>query len=149
MAAAAVLSPELVLVAPPEEAAYARSLLPDPPFYAVTPLAAARPAPAAAPADAGGIDLSRIAFTIYSGMLAGVASLVIAAISVHEVRVAGADDAYAQPASRKTPPRARVLYESWPACNTSSVASGRAANRNGTNVVPRPGDTCMTVPPRR
>ena len=28
--------------------------------------------------------------------------------------------------------------------STSSVASGRAPKRNGTNVVPSPGDTCMT-----
>ena len=31
---------------------------------------------------------------------------------------------------------------------TSSVASGRAKKRNGTNVVPRPGETCITVPSR-
>src|SRR5215203_77389 len=31
---------------------------------------------------------------------------------------------------------------------TSSVASGRAKNRNGTNVVPSPGETCITVAPR-
>ena len=29
---------------------------------------------------------------------------------------------------------------------TSSVASGRAKKRNGTKVVPRPGETCITVP---
>ena len=33
-------------------------------------------------------------------------------------------------------------------CSTSSVASGRAKNRNGTNVVPSPGETCI-VPPGR
>ena len=30
---------------------------------------------------------------------------------------------------------------------TSSVTSGRAKSRNGTNVVPRPGDTCSCVAP--
>src|SRR5262249_46703387 len=30
-------------------------------------------------------------------------------------------------------------------CSTSSVASGRAKNLNGTNVVPRPGDTCIVA----
>ena len=29
--------------------------------------------------------------------------------------------------------------------STSSVTSGRAKNRNGTNVVPVPGETCMTA----
>ena len=33
-------------------------------------------------------------------------------------------------------------------CKTSSVASGRAKNLNGTNVVPSPGETCIVVPPR-
>ena len=33
-------------------------------------------------------------------------------------------------------------------CSTSSVTSGRAKKRNGMNVVPRPGDTCIHVPAR-
>jgi hypothetical protein len=33
-------------------------------------------------------------------------------------------------------------------CNTSSVASGRARNRNGTKVVPSPAETCMSAPSR-
>ena len=32
---------------------------------------------------------------------------------------------------------------------TSSVTSGRAKKRNGTNVVPRPGETCSVTPPSR
>ncbi len=32
---------------------------------------------------------------------------------------------------------------------TSSVASGRAKKRKGTNVVPSPGETCIVVAPRR
>ena len=31
-----------------------------------------------------------------------------------------------------------------PGCSTSSVASGLAKKRNGTKVVPRPGETCIT-----
>src|SRR6266511_596545 len=34
-------------------------------------------------------------------------------------------------------------------CSTSSVASGRAAKRKGTNVVPSPAETCITPPGRR
>ena len=44
----------------------------------------------------------------------------------------------------------RAYYElatlHHPDRRTSSVASGRAKKRNGTNVVPRPAETCMTVP---
>ena len=35
------------------------------------------------------------------------------------------------------------------ALSVSSVASGRAKNRIGTNVVPRPGETCIVIPSRR
>ena len=37
----------------------------------------------------------------------------------------------------------------WVRFVRSSVASGRAKNRKGTKVVPSPGETCMTVLPRR
>ena len=36
-----------------------------------------------------------------------------------------------------------------PDSRTSSVASGRARKRNGTNVVPRPGETCSVAAGRR
>ena len=47
-------------------------------------------------------------------------------------------------------PRRRADHGSCsPRRRSSSVASGRARNLNGTNVVPRPAETCITVPPRR
>src|SRR5439155_19138548 len=70
-----------------------------------------------------------------------------------------------RPPSARLPPDALVTYgrrglerQLRQACKTwrhhldrrtSSVASGRAKNRNGTKVVPSPGDTCIAVGPRR
>src|SRR4029079_3017965 len=38
-----------------------------------------------------------------------------------------------------------AVHQSLGDCRTSSVASGLARKRNGTNVVPSPGETCITV----
>src|SRR5262249_40898706 len=42
-----------------------------------------------------------------------------------------------------------AFHQSAADSRTSSVASGLARKRNGTKVVPRPGETCMTVAPVR
>src|SRR4051794_10829583 len=42
-----------------------------------------------------------------------------------------------------------VAFHHAPDLRTSSVASGRAKKRNGTKVVPSPGETCIVVAPRR
>src|SRR5206468_1477610 len=58
--------------------------------------------------------------------------------------VADARRSFQRRASEACDPRGHPCLSS-----TSSVASGRAAKRNGTNVVPSPAETCMTPPGRR
>jgi hypothetical protein len=85
MAVALPISPELVLVAPPEEAAHARALLPDP-----LDLRPEAPAVAvAAEGEQGGSALGAAAVIVYSGLLLAAVMFVLVAIVVHEVRFAG------------------------------------------------------------
>jgi hypothetical protein len=85
MAVALPISPELVLVAPPEEAAHARSLLPDPVDLRHDPA----PAAAVAEGEHGGSALGAAAVIVYSGLLLAAVMFVLVAIVVHEIRFAG------------------------------------------------------------
>jgi hypothetical protein len=85
VAVAFPISPELVLVAPPEEAAHARSLLPDPLDFQ---LEAVSPAAAAADENVRSA-FGAVAVILYSGLLLAAVMFVLVAIVVHEIRFAG------------------------------------------------------------
>jgi hypothetical protein len=86
MAVALPISPELVLVAPPEEAAHARALLPDPVDLRHEPAPAAA---VVAEGEHGGSALGAAAVIVYSGLLLAAVMFVLVAIVVHEIRFAG------------------------------------------------------------
>lgn len=81
------ISPELVLVAPPEEAALARSLLPDPPYSV---FAAPSPDDATAAPARVGPELGSLALLVYTTLLLAGVAFVAVAIAMHEVRSAAA-----------------------------------------------------------
>lgn len=82
------ISPELVLVATPEEAAHARSLLPDPPSVFAQPVPSPDDA-TAAPARVGP-ELGSLALLVYTTLLLAGVAFVAVAIAMHEVRSAAA-----------------------------------------------------------